>query len=419
MSSIKRSYFNKTNIKNGLIIAILLSLVPYLEYFSFSNKYLNSLLGLLAIYALLSLKKRADYFYTGFFVGILWFYWISFSLVYYKLGYLIPFEILGLGIIYGLLFFLCGFFSNVFYKAFAFLLLSSFGPFGFDWFKFEVLFANSIFNIHKIYMILLVLILACIIFLKNNKNLNYIKTLSLILLLCLSFCINFTGQKKINTKMKISLPSYHINQAQKWKPNFLEKSKQINYENIEQAIKKHYDLVVLPETAFSIILNTSTQDLLRLKQLSNKINIITGALSEQNGRFYNSLYLFQKGIVKIANKVVLVPFGEEVPLPKFARNFINKIFFDGASDYASAKKPSTFKINGTSFRVAICYEATNKILYQNLKSTKHFIALSNDAWFTPSIMPTLQKLLLLYYAKRYDIKIFHEINGSKSYILSP
>ncbi len=419
MSSIKRGYFNKTNIRNGLIIAILLSLIPYLEYFSISNKYLNSLLGLLAIYTLLNLKKRADYFYTGFFVGIMWFYWISFSLVYYKLEFLIPFEILGLGIIYGFLFFICGFFSNVFYKAFAFLVLSSFGPFGFDWFKFEVLFANSVFNIHKIYIILLVFIIASLIFLRNNKNINYIKTMSLVLILCLGFCINFTAQKKINTKLKIYLPSYHISQTLRWKASFLEKSKQINYENIEEAIKKHYDLVILPETAFSIILNASTEDMLKLKQFSKKINIITGALSEKNGKFYNSLYLFSKGQVKIANKVVLVPFGEEVPLPKFAKDFINKIFFDGASDYASAKKPSTFKIKDTSFRVAICYEATNKILYQNLKNTKHFIALSNDAWFTPSIMPTLQRLLLLYYAKRYDIKIFHEINGSKSYILNP
>ncbi len=47
------------------------------------------------------------------------------------------------------------------------------------------------------------------------------------------------------------------------------------------------------------------------------------------------------------------------------------------------------------------------------------IATSNNAWFTPSIEPTLQKLLLKYYAKKYDVTIFHSINGSENYTIRP
>ena len=35
------------------------------------------------------------------------------------------------------------------------------------------------------------------------------------------------------------------------------------------------------------------------------------------------------------------------------------------------------------------------------------IVISNNAWFTPSIEPILQKQLLRYYAKKYGISIYH------------
>ena len=45
------------------------------------------------------------------------------------------------------------------------------------------------------------------------------------------------------------------------------------------------------------------------------------------------------------------------------------------------------------------------------------IVLSNNGWFVPSTEPTLQKLLLLYYNKKYDTTIYHSINMSPSYII--
>jgi len=97
-------------------------------------------------------------------------------------------------------------------------------------------------------------------------------------------------------------------------------------------------------------------------------------------------------------------------------DFINDTFFDGANDYSKASNPTTFTIKGVKFRNAICYEATTDDIYQNL-DTPFVIASSNNAWFTPSTQPTLQKLLLRYYAKKYGLVIYHATNKSQNMIV--
>jgi apolipoprotein N-acyltransferase len=45
------------------------------------------------------------------------------------------------------------------------------------------------------------------------------------------------------------------------------------------------------------------------------------------------------------------------------------------------------------------------------------IVLSNNGWFTPSIEPALQRLLLQYYARKYGTTIYHAVNMAPSYII--
>ena len=121
-----------------------------------------------------------------------------------------------------------------------------------------------------------------------------------------------------------------------------------------------------------------------------------------------SANIFQNGKYQVAKKMVLVPFGEYIPLPKFAQKFINDTFFSGASDFVTAKKPTDFFIKGEKFRNAICYEATCQEIYEG--DVKFAIAISNNAWFAPSIEPTIQNLLLRYYARKNGVTIYHCAN---------
>ncbi len=98
---------------------------------------------------------------------------------------------------------------------------------------------------------------------------------------------------------------------------------------------------------------------------------------------------------------------------------INDIFYNGATDYSKASSPINFIIQGEKYRNAICYEGTTDKIFENLGDTKYMIMISNNAWFTPSIEPTLQHLLLKYYSKKYSVTIFHVVNGSENRIYRP
>jgi apolipoprotein N-acyltransferase len=118
--------------------------------------------------------------------------------------------------------------------------------------------------------------------------------------------------------------------------------------------------------------------------------------------------------------VVLVPFGESNPLPDFLSDWVNKVFYDGAVDYKASPHTTDYLIDGVRYRNAICFEATSEILYSkdaNGNRPQNMIVLSNNGWFTPSTEPTLQKLLLQYYSKKYGTTIYHAVNMSESYVV--
>ena len=410
MFLVKRDNSNKNFIIKGFITSILLSAFIYLSHFNIEYLLLNTVLGLLAIYFLVTIPRKS-LFITGFSTGIFWFYWIGISLQYYELTYLIPVLLIVIGIGYGLLFLLLGLINNIIYRVIAIFAFTFITPFGFNWMKFELLFIDSYFNTSKESF---ALILAAILIISQLKRLKILALIPLFIAFEMPH-----GKIIDNPNLDIYMPQLNLSQELKWKKenraNIIDKNLNI----IENAISLNKDLVVLPETSIPTVLNNQRELFKYLKELSLDINIFTGALYLENNQIYNATYLFSKGEVQIAKKVVLVPFGEEIPLPKFFVNLINNTFYGGAQDYAKASNPTDFTINETKIRNAICYEATTDKIFENLGDTKYMIAISNNAWFTPSIEPTLQKLLMKYYAKKYNVTIYHVVNGSKNYIIRP
>ncbi len=102
MFLVKRDNFNKNMIIKGLCAAILFSSFIYLSYFNIENKIINSVLGLTSIYLILTIPKKS-LFYTGFFIGIFWCWWLALSFEYYDLNYLMPLVILGVGLVYAII----------------------------------------------------------------------------------------------------------------------------------------------------------------------------------------------------------------------------------------------------------------------------------------------------------------------------
>ncbi len=396
------------NIFKIIITTFLFSCFIYLEYFGISNKFINTIFALLSFYFLLTINKK-ELFLSGFFISILWFWWIGYSFVHYDLGYLIPFVLIGIGTIYGVLFYIGAIINNLYFRTIYLFFLSMIYPFGFNWLQLELVFINSYIGTSKLDFALVLSSIILIIKLKNYK-----KYLSIIPLL---FAINYQTQNIELPNLKISLANTKILQKNKWDKKYLSSIIDINFDAINSAIKNKNDLIILPETTLPLILNKNDLLLIALKEKSKQIAIIAGSLHKENNTYHNSTYFFENGKMQVAHKVVLIPFGEAVPLPKKLKDFINNTFYNGAKDYEASLNPTDFTIKGATFRNAICYEATTDKIFENLKG-KYMIALSNNAWFTPSIQPTLQNLLLKYYAKKYNVKIFSCTNMSENKIIN-
>ena len=392
----------------SLLTTLFFTFFLYSNYMGFDIYFLNTIFAIMGIVLLFTLNKK-ELFISGFFISVLWFWWIGYSFVYYDLHFLIPFILLSIGVLYGILFYIIGLSNNIFYKMGYIFILSFINPFGFNWFKLELPFINSYFGTSKIEYLIILLTIA--LFLRNvdkykNKSLG-----GFFLVLCLLYGYNNFNKNKISdVPIKIMEYETKIDQNIKWNKLYKEKIVENNLFAIQNAIDTQNDLIIMPETAFPLILNHNEVVNLKLLELSYEISIVTGSLYEKDGLYYNSTYLYQNGEVEVAHKVVLVPFGEAVPLPEKIRNLINDIFYNGAKDYVTAKNPTTFTIKGVKFRNAICYEATTDEIYKNL-DTSYVIVISNNAWFTPSIQPTLQKLLLKYYKKKYNLHYFSVTNS--------
>jgi len=404
------SDFNKSVIIKGFLAACALFSPIVFTALGVESKFFFTVLAPFA-FAPFFLFARKELFWFGAFSGVLWFYWIGFSLQYYNLIWLLPFLIFALFFYYGALFWIIGFFSGKLFWlrigviAFIFDLLA---PLGFDWLRPEMLYVDSYFGASKLDMLLFLCAIAIIV-----ESRKWFKSLSLLFFI---FALTLqVDSKKSLPNLKIELVKTNIDQNDKWNDAFKLKITKDNLSYIDNAVKNNADLVVLPETAFPYFLNESPEIIELLKERSFYIPILTGSLKLHNNMIYNSSYFFKNGEMQIFDKVVAVPFGEVNPLPKFMSKIVNDLFFDGAEDYKTADKPSDFDVKGTLFRNAICYEATNETIYAD--RPKIVIATSNNAWFMPSLEPVMQKMLMAHISKKFDVVIFHTANKSASFIL--
>jgi len=409
-------YSSTFELTKGFFIALLSSGFIYLNHWGFSYPFLNTVLGITTLYLLLQEEKKV-WFISGAFIGLFWFWWIALSLQHYGMVWAVPIEIAIIMLSYGILFWLLAWISQkitallkisdtllpLLIKAVGLFILSYIHPFSFDWLKPELMFVESYLGIEKWqYAIILSVIVLSI----WKQQFLYL------------FLIVFAYQTHLPTHTKpddnIRLVTTHTSVQDKWNETLHPAQFENLFKQIDQAIKEKKTLIILPESVFPIFLNRSKL-LDKLQEKAKHISIVTGGLYWDGKTPRNSTYVFTGNKISVANKVVLVPFGESNPLPDFLSDWVNKIFYDGAVDYVASPNVVDYKIDEKIYRNAICFEATSEKLYEG--DPKNMIVLSNNGWFTPSIEPTLQKLLLQYYSKKYGTTIYHSVNMSESYVV--
>lgn len=389
-----------------LLIATAFSSFIYCEHFGLTSRLFNTVMALGALYGLLHAPKRVIPI-AGFWIGLLWCYWIGFSFEFYNLKWAIWPIAFGFGIVYALFYGVMGLTGNPFFRAFILFGLTFVWPMDFNWMQPELIFVESYLGFEKWEFLLILLAVA------SSGYFSGFKKLLPALLLPIVWQTPYTPPAM--PPLKIKLITTDTPQDLKWAPSEQLRLTRENLAYIHEAAESGYDLIVLPEAAFALYMNHHPKLTALLQQLSYKIPILTGTLYNDRGLHYNVTYLFQNGTATMAKKTVLVPFGEYIPLPGFLRDWVNRTVFDGASDFLTADKPTDFTIKGVTFRNAICYEATRKELYT--PGVRYMIATSNNGWFTPSIEPTLQKLLIRFYARKNHTVVFHSANGGGSGIV--
>lgn len=399
------------------MIALLASIFIYLNHWGFSYPLLNTLLGLLSLYLLLESNTKI-WFLSGTFIGLFWFWWIALSLIHYEMLWAVPLELLIIMLSYGFLFGFVAWISRkisklftvhtslftLILKAIGLLGLSFVHPFGFDWFKPELIFIESYIGIEKWQYAIVLFAITLTLW---RKQFLY--------LLFIVFAYQTAPATDSKIPDNIALITTHTQVKDKWNETLHSGQFNTVFKHIDQAIKDKKSLVILPESVFPIFLNRSEKNIAILEEKAKHISIVIGGLYWDGETPRNSTYIFTDGKISIANKVVLVPFGESNPLPDFLSDWVNEVFYDGAVDYKASKDVIDYQIDGTFYRNAICFEGTSEKLYEG--KPKNMILLSNNGWFTPSIEPTLQKLLLQYYSKKYGTTIYHSVNMSESYIV--
>ncbi|WP_456392374.1 apolipoprotein N-acyltransferase [Nitratifractor sp.] len=428
----------------------------YLAHWGHFAPWLETPLALLFLTLLLAGDRRI-WIWSGFFLGLFWFGWIGMSFLHYGHPWAVPFVSLAVAGVYALLFGLAAwlaeglgrlsskrnaqskiqnvqsgsvarqrkpqlftFHTSLFTsiaKAFALWLMSLIHPFGFDWFKPELVLIHTPFGVDGVHFALLLAGLLSVIAAAKARARRRLFLMGL----GLSSLLAAIHPQRVQILSddpagRIALAGTRVSVERKWQPDALRPQALRVLRLIDRAVDANRSAIYLPESVLPTFLNRDPVLLQAIQKRSRKIDIVLGALFlTPEGENRNSAYLFHDGRFTVADKVVLVPFGEANPLPGWAGRWINKIFFDGAPDYQAAKSPTDFLIDGKKFRAAVCFEGTSERLYAD--RPERMVLLSNNGWFVPSVEPTLQRLLLEYYTHKYGTEIWHAVNGSPSYIV--
>ena len=434
------AYFSAAGLIGGLSAALAGSAFLYLDYWGLSSPWIETPLALLFFLLLLRGDRRL-WLWSGWFLGLFWFWWIGVSLLHYGHPWAVPLVSFAVSLVYALLFWAIAFFAEFlatllvsqsqvasrksqvdwFFKALALVFLSRLHPFGFDWFKPELVLVHTVFGVGKGSLALILAALWLLLSLLNGPEKRpyewALGIFAALLLLLPALDLHRAQVLPDDPRGTVAIRGTEVPVERKWRRSSLDGQIREVLASIDRAVAEGYRAILLPESVLPLFLNTEPRLLAALEKRSRKIDIVLGALyltPDRQNR--NAAYHFHDGSYTVANKVVLVPFGEANPLPDWASRWVNEIFFDGAPDYQAAETPSDFLIGGETYRPAVCFEGTSERLFAD--RPERLLMISNNGWFHPSIEPTLQRLLLEYYHRKYGTKIWHAVNMGPSYFIN-
>lgn len=200
--------------------------------------------------------------------------------------------------------------------------------------------------------------------------------------------ISYTQDDKT---INVSLVQGNVKQEVRLNQETVYKAIATYYDLSKDLIKKENEIIVWPESAIPVMLNSAIDLVSDLNTIAyeNKSILITGIqrFNENTNEVFNSIVVLGEhknlNLIKTYDKRHLVPFGEFVPLENILRP-LHKIFnFPMSSFTKGSDNQKAFTIKDNKFIPAICYEAIFPELLTSLDNidSNAILMVSNDAWF--------------------------------------
>ncbi|WP_294614113.1 apolipoprotein N-acyltransferase [uncultured Roseovarius sp.] len=174
-------------------------------------------------------------------------------------------------------------------------------------------------------------------------------------------------------------------QHEKWKADKIQGffDRQILF---SQAGERRPDLIVWPETAVPVMLNTAAPTLEVISAAAGGVPVIVGLQRYDGPRLYNSLALIEAGgtVAAVYDKHHLVPFGEYVPFGDWlGRIGIHGLAAQEGQGYSSGPGAQVIGIGDLGRALPlICYEG---VFAQDVRAAPErpdfMLLITNDAWF--------------------------------------
>jgi len=192
--------------------------------------------------------------------------------------------------------------------------------------------------------------------------------------------------------LRVGLVQGSVDQDQKYDERFRDAIIQRYVDLSRRAIQQGANLVIWPEASLPVEVNASLADPVRRLAAESRTPFLIGAdavepkTAEHPELYYNAAVLVESdGQSKQSyRKMVLVPFGEYVPLRQLL--FFVKPLIEAVSDFSPGTDAVVFDADGRRLSVAICYESVYPTLAREFvaRGSELLVTITNDAWFKRS-----------------------------------
>ncbi|NDA89171.1 MAG: apolipoprotein N-acyltransferase, partial [Actinobacteria bacterium] len=166
--------------------------------------------------------------------------------------------------------------------------------------------------------------------------------------------------------------------------DFNSKPQEVFKRHLDQSISSikpnEVDLIIWPENAVDVDVNTNPQVNDSIKNLSTLLNtpILIGAVTKSIDGPKNQSILYNSDKGQIYTKRYLTPFGEYLPLRSVAEK-VSK-YSSQITDFKAGEQNTVFDVGGNRFNTLICYELINDIFVPEVKND-FLVIQTNNATF--------------------------------------